>query len=406
MMQIGFISFNQDALNRANKVMKLLQGQGAIDELGLGRIRDAFSNMMFPGMSVLQTHAKYFVLLPALYAHLEKSRIDDAREARNIVRDSEIRLTRRFMDGPNKDMVGIIGADMLRRGEAYVKYDPTYVYLAGMETYGLIPRDINIYAFLAERSRNLRNMPLRHTGADGEADDSHDLTGDCLPYRTSGEIYDFNSREPLAMSLSEIEAEFLRRQIVTHTPGSLLAYLLDSGLYESVSDYRFDGLDDIFSSDLPENLYLTYRLALRFSRFALLLRLRYAMLYDIVVGADSAADDMLQRFNALLSEFRDDFTPEAIAEIITHISCRVQEESCKSFVTSAAVLIARGDFDGLDRSLMLREKAIKGVKRCKLINAADMQKGKPFECPGMMTYRWNTIVCTVLAEIREGIVNG
>jgi hypothetical protein len=58
-MEIGFVNFNQEALNRANKVMKLLQGQGAIDELGLGRIRDAFSNEMFSGLSTLQTHAKY-----------------------------------------------------------------------------------------------------------------------------------------------------------------------------------------------------------------------------------------------------------------------------------------------------------------------------------------------------------
>lgn len=113
-MEIGFLSFNQEALNRANKVMKLLQGQGAIDELGLGRIRDAFSNMMFPGMSVLQTHAKYFLLLPALYAYLEKNRINDAREARMIVRDQEIKMTNRLMEGSSKDTTGIIGADMLK----------------------------------------------------------------------------------------------------------------------------------------------------------------------------------------------------------------------------------------------------------------------------------------------------
>ena len=34
-MEIGFVNLNQDALNKANKLMKLLQGQGAIDELGL-----------------------------------------------------------------------------------------------------------------------------------------------------------------------------------------------------------------------------------------------------------------------------------------------------------------------------------------------------------------------------------
>ena len=98
-MEIGFVSFNQEALNRANKVMKLLQGQGAIDELGLGRIRDAFSNTMFPGLSVLQTHAKYFMLMPSLYAHLERKYISDTCEARKIVRDNEIKLTDRLMKG-------------------------------------------------------------------------------------------------------------------------------------------------------------------------------------------------------------------------------------------------------------------------------------------------------------------
>lgn len=49
------------------------------------------------------------------------------------------------MDGSAKDTTGIIGADMLRRGEGYVKYDPTFVYQAGMEIYGLIPSGGNIY---------------------------------------------------------------------------------------------------------------------------------------------------------------------------------------------------------------------------------------------------------------------
>lgn len=135
-MEIGFVSFNQEALNRANKVMKLLQGQGAIDELGLGRIRDAFSNTLFPGMSVLQTRAKYFCLLPAMYSFLERTRIADARETRQRIRDLEISLTRRLAAGSPGE-AGIIGADSLAQRGNYVKYDPTYVYMAGLETYGL-----------------------------------------------------------------------------------------------------------------------------------------------------------------------------------------------------------------------------------------------------------------------------
>ena len=207
-METGFVSFNQEALNRANKVMKLLQGQGAIDELGLGRIRDAFSNTMFPGMSVLQTHAKYFLLMPALYSFLEKTRIADVREARTIVRDQEIRMTYRLMDGSAKDATGIIGADMLRRGEGYVKYDPTYVYQAGMEIYGLIPRGGNIYATLAERSAIYQNSPKKHKGNDETGDDSDDLTGNRQIYKVCGEDYDLAAASRSILRLAIVKPSF------------------------------------------------------------------------------------------------------------------------------------------------------------------------------------------------------
>ena len=403
-MEIGFVNFNQEALNRANKVMKLLQGQGAIDELGLGRIRDAFSNTMFPGMSVLQTHAKYFLLMPALYAYLEKTRITDVREARSIVRDSEIKLTYRLMEGSAKDMVGIIGADMLRRGEGHVKYDPTYVYLAGLETFGLIPHGINIYATLAERSAMFQNTPKKQKGNEDGADDSDDLLGNRQIFIPCGEDYGFGTREPLNITLSHKEAETLKHKIIASTKGSMLSYLLDSGLYKNVTEYLFDDLG-IVLKDSPEKYYHIYQLALRYSRFACLLRVRYAMLYDIAVGADREAVEEQARFDEMLAEFSQEFVPEAIEEIISFVSVKVTEESCKAFILKASKLIANGDFDELDRQITLREKTIKGLKRSKLINAKELQQGKPFESPSMMAYRWNTIVRTVLTEIKEGLKN-
>lgn len=402
-MEIGFVSFNQEALNRANKVMKLLQGQGAIDELGLGRIRDAFSNTMFPGMSVLQTHAKYFLLMPALYSFLEKTRIADVREARTIVRDQEIRMTYRLMDGSAKDATGIIGADMLRRGEGYVKYDPTYVYQAGMEIYGLIPRGGNIYATLAERSAIYQNYPKKHKGNDETGDDSDDLPGNRQIYKVCGEDYDFSHREPLDIRLTRREAEFLKNQIIRNTQGSLLSYLLDSGLYETATNYLFEDLGYILQDKLPKELYRMYELALRFSRFACLLRTRYAMLYDIAVGADEAVEKELAKFDKILSVHREDFSPEAIGEIIQFVSSRVTEESCKTFIQKSAKLISERNFPELDCQIALREKTIKGMKRSKLINAKEFEPGKPFESPTMMAYRWNTIVRTVLSEIKEGL---
>lgn len=52
---------------------------------------------------------------------------------------------------------------------------------------------------------------------------------------------------------------------------------------------------------------------------------------------------------------------------------------------------------------MLREQAIKGPRRSKLINSKDFEKGKPFELSAPMVFRWNTIVRNTINDIRDGL---
>lgn len=274
-----------------------------------------------------------------------------------------------------------------------------------MEIYGLVPRGGNIYATLVERSAIYQNFPKRHKGNDEIGDDSDDLTGNRQIFKVCGEDYDFSHREPLDIKLTHREAEFLKNQIIRYTQGSLLSYLLDHGLYETATNYLFEDLGDLLQDNLPSELYRMYELALRFSRFACLLRTRYAMLYDIAVGVNEAAEIELAKFDKILAQYREDFSPEAIDEIIRFVSSRVTEESCKTFILKSAKLIFEKNFAELDRQITLREKTIKGLKRSKLINAKEFEPGKPFESPTMMAYRWNTIVRTVLSEIKEGLKN-
>lgn len=403
-MEIGFVSFNQEALNRANKVMKLLQGQGAIDELGLGRIRDAFSNSMFPGMSVLQTRAKYFCLMPSLYSFLERIRISDAREARQKIRNYEISLTRRLAAGSPGES-GIIGAESLNQRGGYVKYDPTYVYMAGLETYGLVKTGGNIYATIAERSAAYSLAPKKQIGSEDTGDDSDDLNGFGQLFLTCGEDYNFRSDEPMSIALTAVEATFLRNQIIRHTNGSLLHYLLDSGLYEKATEtyLDFEALGVILNGNVPEKIWRSYSLALRFSRYADLLRTRYAFLYDMAVGATEGAEKELQEFEVKLRKYQAEFTPDAIDEIIALVNHLVNDDASKQFVRRTAKAIAENDFDTLDELITLREKTIKGIRRSKLLNAKEYEQGKPFEKPAPMSYRWNSIGFTVLNEIKEGM---
>lgn len=48
-MQLGWIDFSKEDRQKAFDVINLLSEQGAVDELGIGVIRDAFANYFFPG---------------------------------------------------------------------------------------------------------------------------------------------------------------------------------------------------------------------------------------------------------------------------------------------------------------------------------------------------------------------
>ncbi|MFR2115047.1 MAG: DUF6361 family protein [[Ruminococcus] lactaris] len=56
--------FFKEDRQKALDVINLLSEQGAVDELGIGIIRDAFANYFFPGTSTVRIRAKYFLIVP------------------------------------------------------------------------------------------------------------------------------------------------------------------------------------------------------------------------------------------------------------------------------------------------------------------------------------------------------
>ena len=71
-MKLGFINFSTEEQLKMHQVMQAIQEHQAIDELGLGRIRDAFSNKLFPGISTLHNRAKYYAILPSFFGKQRK----------------------------------------------------------------------------------------------------------------------------------------------------------------------------------------------------------------------------------------------------------------------------------------------------------------------------------------------
>lgn len=60
-LQLGWVDFSKEQRNKVLSVINLLSEPEAVDELGIGIIRDGFANMFFPGTSTIQTRAKYFL---------------------------------------------------------------------------------------------------------------------------------------------------------------------------------------------------------------------------------------------------------------------------------------------------------------------------------------------------------
>ena len=401
-MDIGFVNFNQESLSRANKIMKMLQGQGAIDELGFGRIRDAFSNYLLPGLSVIHTKAKYLTLLPALLKHLEKSDLNTAETAREKIRELEIKTTWRLMEGsPGEN--GIIGEETLRNDKRYVKFDPMDIYGGALERYGLIKTSGNIGRLLVERSAICRNNPKRDREIDAD-----ETEGNGVVFLTCGEDYEFKTQKPLQIRLTRKEAAFLQRQITRSTEGSLLNFMLDAGLSIELQDKDRDltELAAMIKGKAPDELYSAIRLARRFSRFADLIRTRYAMIFDIGVNASEALEKATEHFNYLLEEFSYEFTPEAIHEVVAFATGNnVKESTCIRFSLECARLITERDFETLDIRIKNREIETKGLRRAKLSNLSEYETGKGFQPSAPMTFRWSTIGFNIIKEIREGLNN-
>ena len=408
-MEIGYINFGAEEKNNLYKVIQSIRDHHAIDELGIGRIRDAFSNKMFPGMSVLQNRAKYFVLLPALYLEAEKGHYKTVEEVRQRILDMEIRLTRQLLNGtPNyEDQYGITGNSVIDKAEKnrgqYVKYDPSYIYWGGLVTYGLVKADGSVYRLIYERSLARHNSPQKYRKTDeNDTADSGDLSGTLQLFDTGGLKYEFDGKTPINIFLTKAEAEFLKKRIELseNSKDSLLAYLLNNDI-PIEKDYQ--ELIQVWN-ELPEQYLYPYLLSARFSRFVYLLRIFYNCLYDRRTASEGVAEKQYQSYLSYLDEHKDEFTESNMAEILSFVDNDVNDLAVKKFCLQTAKCVETGDIQFLEELIVAREKATKGWTRAKLTNWKKYV-GVPHAGAFFLDYRWS-LVYQMIKEIKRGMEYG
>ena len=126
----GWVDFAEQDRQRMADVIHLFREQDTRDELGLGSVRDAFANLLFPGTSTVQTRAKYMLFVPWIYLRHEELEIpsmDIAQKARS----DELNLIEALLD--SGDTEGVIGKDARRKLQRL----PSSIYWSGLGTWGI-----------------------------------------------------------------------------------------------------------------------------------------------------------------------------------------------------------------------------------------------------------------------------
>lgn len=408
-MQIGFINFSQEELARKNKVLQMVRDQTAIDELGFGRIRDAFANMMFPGMSTLQRRAKYFAVMPSLFYQATKKSYNNVRDVREQIVKWEIRLTEMLVNGAGNDenkKTGITGRSMLAAAKndpgKFVKYDPTYIYMTGLRTFGMVKGDIDIYRLIFERSKQINQQKPKYKATEeGEISDSEDKEGFLQFIAPCKEKYDFEKGTFLPLELTKKEAEYIKGHIVNSMKSmdSMLAYILRNNV-EVLPNY--DDLGGVWQN-MPKDFdkYMKqYLMGQRFSHLAYVVQLRFNHIMAIYNEQQEEANLLQKKIEEVLNKYPTDFTRHAIDDMLFFIHNSVTEKTVITFCKRAIEQIENRNWDKLDDLIIARERAVK-PGRNKLRNPK--YKGEERGRPQMLSFRWNEIVYQVINEIRKAM---
>ena len=186
-------------------IIRLFADRESRDELGIGQIRDALGEALFPGTSTLHTRARYLLFIPWIFQRAA-SRPSPSLEADRMER----RLIRTIRD--SDDYAGLLG---LQAG-ATLKTLPSSVYWSMLREYRIL-RDPALTA------QNVLSLDGRAIGGDDIEDGSGGkfrAWSTTLPQPPHG----FPDNVEGGFALRYEEAGWLRERILDEAPGTLLSH--------------------------------------------------------------------------------------------------------------------------------------------------------------------------------------
>lgn len=213
MSRIGWVDFSPDDRNKVKSVLALLAEPGTLDELGIGQVRDAFADLLFPGISTIQTRAKYFITVPRIlrdYMHLRPAERRNEKSLDKYLLNRENLVAQVLSRVHQEDELGIIGRTRVESGG--VDRRPSVIYWNGLRTFGLVRTTLSLADFCHQLDANELHGDLTVTEHEEDSDDRL-REGPGRLVRLPSVEQDWFKDDKLHLKLTRAEAAFLKGKI-------------------------------------------------------------------------------------------------------------------------------------------------------------------------------------------------
>ena len=383
--------------DKMRRVLDLFNEQGTLDEMGLGSLRDAISDALFPGTSYLQTRLRYVLFVPWIYQRLE-SRLRGDTGVAEAARQAEIGLI-----GPLEQSSGGDGIIGVRARTSLVRL-PSSVYWSALTTWGIFQHQQSQGWYHSNFAALIRGDSVARADDPGVVWNRQPNWHPRLP----GPPVYFPAEASFA--LTREEADFLRGRMEERCSGTLLAWLACHG-----SDTPADNVwDDPDALRAPNGVRSTVELARRFSLHVE----GMPLLYNLLV-AERRSDELGTHDNDTIDKYRAElaewmvreanecrYQPDILWQLLPRRGVRLRA-SQRLFVERWTQRIAELEpgavaSDGALRWLIHnRELHLKGA-RARLANANRLLDWQPGVGVGRMDFRW-VRVRRLLIDLHRGI---
>lgn len=266
-------------------VIHLFQEKDTRDELGIGSVRDAFADLLFPGTSTIQTRARYFLLIPWMYIGLERRKVPSNSISRKA-RDEETALI--DVLARSEDSQGTIGV-VARRS---LKRLPSNIYWQGLGRWG-------IRLFPGSQEQYHRSLDIFYSyGKRQQNNDDGEPVDGSVPRNWHSALPPAPKDFPrnVTLSLTSNEAMYLRERILTCVPQTLIAFLVDEGKVTAPTDFPWEHPQ---FGDFPAYIQEQLEHARNFSEIIH----GAALLYNLMLAEVAHHEDLIEEYSGWLTEW-------------------------------------------------------------------------------------------------------